>query len=57
MFIVIMYILQPPESILNFVVKYNPARQRLLRPHHDVSTFTTNIALNNPVIDFEVIFR
>ena len=47
-------ILQPPISELNFVVKYNPDRQRLLVPHHDHSTFTTNVALNNPVTDFEV---
>ena len=47
-------ILQPPVSELNFVVKYNPDRQRLLIPHHDHSTFTTNVALNNPVTDFEV---
>ena len=49
-----MICLQPPRSNLNFVVKYHPERQRLLRPHHDASTFTTNIALNNPEIDYEV---
>ncbi|KAK1343660.1 hypothetical protein QTO34_014213 [Cnephaeus nilssonii] len=34
-------------ALLNFVVKYSPDRQRSLRPHHDASTFTINIALNN----------
>ncbi|XP_045163177.2 procollagen-lysine,2-oxoglutarate 5-dioxygenase 2-like isoform X2 [Mercenaria mercenaria] len=43
----------PPRAILNFVVKYNPERQRELRPHHDSSTFTINIALNRPKIDYE----
>lgn len=47
------YYSNPPRSNLNFVVKYHPERQRLLRPHHDASTFTTNIALNNPEIDYE----
>ncbi|XP_043926047.1 procollagen-lysine,2-oxoglutarate 5-dioxygenase 2-like isoform X2 [Protopterus annectens] len=39
-------------ALLNFVVKYNPARQAFLRPHHDASTFTINIALNKKGIDF-----
>lgn len=46
------YYSNPPRSLLNFVVKYHPDRQRLLRPHHDSSTFTTNIALNHPT-EFE----
>ena len=36
------------------MVKYNPERQRELRPHHDSSTFTINIALNKPHEDYEV---
>ncbi|KAA0704961.1 Procollagen-lysine,2-oxoglutarate 5-dioxygenase 2 [Triplophysa tibetana] len=40
-------------SIMNFVVKYTPDRQAYLRPHHDSSTFTINVALNNKGIDFQ----
>ncbi|KAM7369852.1 hypothetical protein PAMP_011142 [Pampus punctatissimus] len=40
-------------AIMNFVVKYTPGRQAYLRPHHDSSTFTINIALNNKDIDFQ----
>ncbi|XP_019487107.1 PREDICTED: procollagen-lysine,2-oxoglutarate 5-dioxygenase 2 [Hipposideros armiger] len=40
-------------ALLNFVVKYSPDRQRSLRPHHDASTFTINIALNNVGEDFQ----
>lgn len=41
-------------SIMNFVVKYTPGRQAYLRPHHDSSTFTINVALNNKGLDFQV---
>ncbi|XP_051970452.1 procollagen-lysine,2-oxoglutarate 5-dioxygenase 2-like isoform X2 [Xyrauchen texanus] len=40
-------------AIMNFVVKYTPERQAYLRPHHDSSTFTINIALNNKGMDFQ----
>ncbi|XP_061492936.1 procollagen-lysine,2-oxoglutarate 5-dioxygenase 2 isoform X2 [Rhineura floridana] len=40
-------------ALLNFVVKYTTERQRSLRPHHDSSTFTINIALNKVGEDFE----
>uniref|UniRef100_A0A672UTW4 procollagen-lysine 5-dioxygenase n=1 Tax=Strigops habroptila TaxID=2489341 RepID=A0A672UTW4_STRHB len=40
-------------ALLNFVVKYSPDRQRSLRPHHDSSTFTINIALNKIGEDFQ----
>uniref|UniRef100_A0A4W6D8Y3 procollagen-lysine 5-dioxygenase n=1 Tax=Lates calcarifer TaxID=8187 RepID=A0A4W6D8Y3_LATCA len=40
-------------AIMNFVVKYTPERQAYLRPHHDSSTFTINIALNNKDRDFQ----
>ncbi|XP_077410030.1 procollagen-lysine,2-oxoglutarate 5-dioxygenase 2 isoform X2 [Vanacampus margaritifer] len=40
-------------SLMNFVVKYTPERQSYLRPHHDSSTFTINIALNNKDTDFQ----
>ena len=41
---------------MNFVVKYTPDGQYFLRPHHDSSTFTINVALNRPGIDYEVRF-
>uniref|UniRef100_A0A3B3VLA7 Procollagen-lysine, 2-oxoglutarate 5-dioxygenase 2 n=1 Tax=Poecilia latipinna TaxID=48699 RepID=A0A3B3VLA7_9TELE len=41
-------------ALMNFVVKYTPNRQAFLRPHHDSSTFTINIALNNKNTDFQV---
>ena len=31
---------------LDFVVRYRPDRQSFLRPHHDASTVTLNVALN-----------
>ncbi|MBN3281730.1 PLOD2 dioxygenase, partial [Polyodon spathula] len=40
-------------ALLNFVVKYTPDGQASLRPHHDSSTFTINIALNSKGTDFE----
>ncbi|XP_064188367.1 procollagen-lysine,2-oxoglutarate 5-dioxygenase 2 isoform X1 [Anguilla rostrata] len=40
-------------ALLNFVVKYTPERQAYLRPHHDTSTFTINIALNSKGADFQ----
>ena len=39
---------------MNFVVRYKPDEQPSLRPHHDSSTYTINIALNRPGIDYEV---
>ena len=42
------------ESFMNFVVKYWPGGQDNLRPHHDSSTFTINVALSRPGIDHEV---
>ncbi|XP_063410328.1 multifunctional procollagen lysine hydroxylase and glycosyltransferase LH3-like isoform X1 [Mytilus trossulus] len=46
------YFHDPPHSIMNFVVRYRPDEQPLLRPHHDSSTFTINIGLNNPGVDY-----
>ncbi|KAI6647973.1 Procollagen-lysine,2-oxoglutarate 5-dioxygenase 3 [Oopsacas minuta] len=40
------------KAIMNFVVKYHPKGQKYLRPHHDSSTFTINVALNRHEIDF-----
>lgn len=39
---------------MNFVVRYHPSEQPSLRPHHDASTYTINIALNEAVKDYEV---
>lgn len=47
------YFHDPPKAIMNFVVRYHPEEQPSLRPHHDSSTYTINIALNRPHIDYE----
>ncbi|XP_046397512.1 procollagen-lysine,2-oxoglutarate 5-dioxygenase 1 isoform X2 [Ischnura elegans] len=44
---------QPPRSLMNFVVRYKPDEQPFLRPHHDSSTYTINIALNTAKVDYE----
>ena len=44
---------QPPRAIMNFMVRYKPEEQPSLRPHHDSSTYTINIALNHAGTDFE----
>ncbi|XP_047242064.1 multifunctional procollagen lysine hydroxylase and glycosyltransferase LH3 [Girardinichthys multiradiatus] len=41
------------HSIMNFVVRYRPDEQPSLRPHHDSSTFTINIALNRKDVDYQ----
>ncbi|KAM4536903.1 multifunctional procollagen lysine hydroxylase and glycosyltransferase LH3 [Odontesthes bonariensis] len=41
------------QAIMNFVVRYRPDEQPSLRPHHDSSTFTINIALNSKSVDYE----
>lgn len=38
---------------LAFVVRYKPDEQPSLRPHHDASTFTINIALNQLGADYQ----
>ncbi|KAK4008169.1 procollagen-lysine,2-oxoglutarate 5-dioxygenase 1 isoform X2 [Daphnia magna] len=43
----------PPRSTMNFVVRYRPDEQPFLKPHHDSSTYTINLALNRPKIDYE----
>uniref|UniRef100_A0A669F797 Procollagen-lysine,2-oxoglutarate 5-dioxygenase 1 n=1 Tax=Oreochromis niloticus TaxID=8128 RepID=A0A669F797_ORENI len=35
------------------VVRYKPDKQPLLMPHHDASTFTVNIALNQVGLDYQ----
>ncbi|XP_060516799.1 procollagen-lysine,2-oxoglutarate 5-dioxygenase isoform X2 [Cylas formicarius] len=47
------YYHDPPKSLMNFVVRYRPDEQPFLRPHHDSSTYTINIALNRVGIDYE----
>nr|XP_006811878.1 PREDICTED: procollagen-lysine,2-oxoglutarate 5-dioxygenase 1-like [Saccoglossus kowalevskii] len=41
------------NAIMNFVVRYKPDEQASLRPHHDSSTFTINVALNKRGVDYE----
>ncbi|XP_061664656.1 multifunctional procollagen lysine hydroxylase and glycosyltransferase LH3 isoform X1 [Syngnathoides biaculeatus] len=41
------------QAIMNFVVRYRPDEQPSLRPHHDSSTFTINIALNSKDVDYQ----
>lgn len=41
------------SAVMNFVVRYRPDEQPSLRPHHDSSTFTINIALNSKGKDYE----
>ncbi|XP_077301869.1 procollagen lysyl hydroxylase [Arctopsyche grandis] len=47
------YIHDPPRSLMNFVVRYKPDEQPSLRPHHDSSTYTINLALNTPGADYQ----
>ncbi|XP_058129261.1 procollagen-lysine,2-oxoglutarate 5-dioxygenase [Anopheles ziemanni] len=47
------YFHDPPRSLMNFVVRYRPDEQPSLRPHHDSSTYTINIALNSLGTDYE----
>jgi hypothetical protein len=41
------------RAIMNFVVRYKPTEQDRLRAHADSSTYTVNIALNTPQLDFQ----
>lgn len=47
------YFHNPPRSIMNFMVRYRPDEQPNLKPHHDSSTYTINVALNRVGTDFE----
>merc|ERR1712071_571863 len=47
------YFDDPPKATMNFVVRYKPEEQPDLKPHHDSSTYTINVALNRPNIDYE----
>ena len=48
------YFHRPPRSMMNFMVSYRPDEQPSLRPHHDSSTYTINVALNRVGVDYEV---
>lgn len=41
------------QAVMNFVVRYRPDEQPSLRPHHDSSTFTINVALNSKGRDYQ----
>jgi len=41
------------QSSMMFVVRYKPDEQPFLRPHHDASTWTMNVALNHHGVDYE----
>jgi len=47
------YFHKPPRSLMNFMVRYRPDEQPFLRPHHDSSTYTINVALNRVGVDYE----
>ncbi|XP_076236667.1 procollagen lysyl hydroxylase [Calliopsis andreniformis] len=47
------YYHDPPRALMNFVVRYRPDEQPSLKPHHDSSTYTINIALNRAGVDYE----
>ncbi|CAH8872001.1 unnamed protein product [Trichobilharzia szidati] len=42
-----------PRARMNFVVRYRPEEQPSLRPHHDASSYTLNIGLNQPGKDYQ----
>lgn len=46
------YLSDPLTAQLNFVVRYRADEQPALRPHHDSSTYTINVALNSPGVDY-----
>ena len=41
------------DETLDFVVRYRPDKQNYLRPHHDASTVTLNVALNQGGVDYQ----
>ncbi|XP_071545280.1 procollagen-lysine,2-oxoglutarate 5-dioxygenase 1-like isoform X2 [Panulirus ornatus] len=43
----------PPRALMKFMVRYKPDEQPFLRPHHDTSTYTINVALNQPGVDYK----
>ncbi|CAJ0957643.1 unnamed protein product, partial [Mesorhabditis belari] len=47
------YFQNPVYSNMMFVVRYRPDEQASLRPHHDASTYSIDIALNKKDRDYE----
>ncbi|KAB7502830.1 Procollagen-lysine,2-oxoglutarate 5-dioxygenase 3 [Armadillidium nasatum] len=47
------YFNDPPRALMSFTVRYRPDEQPALRPHHDTSTYTINVGLNRPGIDYQ----
>ncbi|CAJ0581474.1 unnamed protein product, partial [Mesorhabditis spiculigera] len=47
------YYQNPVHSEMMFVVRYKPDEQASLRPHHDASTYSVDIALNKKGVDYE----
>ncbi|XP_076299960.1 procollagen lysyl hydroxylase isoform X1 [Lasioglossum baleicum] len=47
------YYHDPIRALMNFVVRYRPDEQPSLKPHHDSSTYTINIALNKAGVDYQ----
>jgi procollagen-lysine,2-oxoglutarate 5-dioxygenase len=47
------YCHKPPRALMNCRVRYRPDEQPFLRPHHDSSTYTINVALNRVGVDYE----
>uniref|UniRef100_A0A915MXB1 HORMA domain-containing protein n=1 Tax=Meloidogyne javanica TaxID=6303 RepID=A0A915MXB1_MELJA len=44
---------RPVQADMMFVVRYKPDEQPFLRPHHDASTYSIDMALNKRGIDYE----
>ncbi|TGZ56001.1 hypothetical protein CRM22_010249 [Opisthorchis felineus] len=42
-----------PWARMNFVVRYRPDEQSSLRPHHDASSYSLTIALNEAEVEFQ----
>ncbi|VDM48459.1 unnamed protein product [Toxocara canis] len=47
------YYQQPVQSSMMFVVRYKPEEQSFLRPHHDASTYSIDVALNKRGVDYQ----
>ncbi|KAI3413726.1 hypothetical protein GPALN_011209 [Globodera pallida] len=44
---------RPIHANMMFVVRYRPDEQASLRPHHDASTYSIDVALNRKDVDYE----
>ncbi|KAH7693858.1 Procollagen-lysine,2-oxoglutarate 5-dioxygenase precursor [Aphelenchoides avenae] len=47
------YYQRPVKANMMFVVRYRPSEQASLRPHHDASTYSIDIALNKKGVDYQ----